>query len=231
MSVDLSYILTSSRALNAQLQTRPDLPTVNLGLDQVELQSRRLVNRYGSSTSVDTGRGYVHVRISRDLIFIEILNRNFLLAQANVDAPSLVNSIAALNTTSTFSPLRALLDTDVSGYLRHSHEQTLISTIEEGRRETEAEFYQVLEERVRKDWESRKKRIFEELGRHAFTDTNNFSTTDLRSSIPASLSSSVRNILLLAETLASLTKRDPYYLVLGFFFSSEFADAPQNDGI
>ncbi|GJJ09412.1 hypothetical protein Clacol_003634 [Clathrus columnatus] len=171
-SVDLSSILTSSRALNAHLQTRPDLPTVNLGLDQVELQSRKLVNRYTSSASADTGRG------------------NFLLAQANVDAPSLTNSIAALNTSSTFTPLRPLLDTDVSGYLRHAHEQTLISTIEEGRRETETEFYQVLEERTRRDWESRKKRIFEELGRHALTETSNPITTDLRGSTSVPLSSS-----------------------------------------
>jgi hypothetical protein len=53
---DLSSILTSSRALNAHLQTRPDLPTVNLGLDQVELQSRRLVNRYAGASYADTGR-------------------------------------------------------------------------------------------------------------------------------------------------------------------------------
>lgn len=187
-AVDLNSILTSSRALNAHLQTRPDLPTVNLGLDQVEVQSRRLVGRYGSSTTMDAGRGYYSLLLSYWIIN-QIIYRNFLLAQANVDAPSLVNSIATLNTSSTFTPLRPLLDTDVSGYLRHAHEQTLISTIEEGRRETESEFYQVLDERIRKQWESRKKRIFEELGRHAFTESSPFTTADLRG--PASLSSSV----------------------------------------
>lgn len=54
-SVDLASILTSSKALNSHLQTRPDLPTVNLGLDQVELQSRRLVNGQGGA-SRDTGK-------------------------------------------------------------------------------------------------------------------------------------------------------------------------------
>lgn len=106
--------------------------------------------------------------------------RNYLLAQAHVDAPTLTNSIAALNTSTTFSPLQPLLDTDVAGYLRHAHEQTLISTIEEGRRETEAEFYQVLEERVRRDWEMRKKRVFQELGGGGLGVEGSRSTVDPR---------------------------------------------------
>ncbi|KAF8491289.1 nucleoporin-interacting protein NIC96 [Gautieria morchelliformis] len=162
-SVDLASILTSSKALNSHLQTRPDLPTVNLGLDQVELQSRRLVNGQGGA-SRDTGKA------------------NYLLAQAHVDAPSLTNSIAALNASTTFSPLQPLLDTDVAGYLRHAHEQTLISTIEEGRRETESEFYHVLEERVRRDWEARKKRIFEELSGRGFATETSRPTSELRQS-------------------------------------------------
>ena len=93
-----------------------------------------------------------------------LIYRNYLLAQAHVDASALSNSIAHLNTQSTFSPLQALQDTDVAGYLRHAHEQNLISTIEEGRRETQEEFYRVLEERGRRDWEARKKRVFEQLG-------------------------------------------------------------------
>ncbi len=52
----------------------------------------------------------------------------------------------------------------MAGYLRHAHEQTLISTIEEGRRETQEDFYRMLEERTRRDWEAKKKRVFEELG-------------------------------------------------------------------
>ena len=48
--------------------------------------------------------------------------------------------------------------------MRHAHEQNLISTIEEGRHETQEDFHRVLEERNRKDWDARKKRIFEELG-------------------------------------------------------------------
>lgn len=89
---------------------------------------------------------------------------NYLLAQAHVDAPALANSIAHLNTNTTFTPLQALQDTDVAGYLRHAHEQNLISTIEEGRKETQEDFYRSLEERSNRDWEAKKKRVFEELG-------------------------------------------------------------------
>lgn len=87
-----------------------------------------------------------------------------MLAQAHVDASALSNSIAHLNTAATFSPLQLLQDTDVAGYLRHAHEQNIISTIEEGRKETQTEFYRVLEEHARRDWEAKKKRVFEELG-------------------------------------------------------------------
>lgn len=91
-------------------------------------------------------------------------HRNYLLAQAHVNAPALATSIANLNTTTTFSPLQPLQDTDITGYLRHAHEQNLISTIEEGRRETQEEFYRILEDHGRREWEAKKKRIFEELG-------------------------------------------------------------------
>jgi nuclear pore complex protein Nup93 len=89
---------------------------------------------------------------------------NYLLAQAHVDAPTLASSIAHLNTAATFTPLQPLQDTDIAGYLRHAHEQSVISTIEEARRETRAEFYRALEDRSIRDWEARKKRVFEELG-------------------------------------------------------------------
>ncbi|OCH83853.1 nucleoporin-interacting protein NIC96 [Obba rivulosa] len=144
MATDLSSLLTASKALNSHL-SRPDLPSINLTLEQIEAQSRRLVSRQ-PGTSADSGRA------------------NYLLAQAHVDVPGLASSIAHLNPATTFSPLQALQDTDVAGYLRHAHEQNLISTIEEGRKETQEEFYRVLEERERRDWEGRKRRVFEQLG-------------------------------------------------------------------
>jgi nuclear pore complex protein Nup93 len=76
--------------------------------------------------------------------------------------------------------LQPLQDTDVAGYLRVAHEQNLISTIEESRKETQEQFYRVLEERCQRDWETKKKRVFEELGGKVGGD--NRALSELRSS-------------------------------------------------
>lgn len=53
----LSSLLTSSKALTSHL-SRPDLPQLNLSLDQIEAQSRRLVSRQPGAAT-DSGRAYV----------------------------------------------------------------------------------------------------------------------------------------------------------------------------
>lgn len=68
----------------------------------------------------------------------------------------------------------------MAGYLRHAHEQNLISTVEEGRKETQEEFYRVLEERSQRDWEAKKRRVFEELGGRVVGD--NKAITELKKS-------------------------------------------------
>jgi hypothetical protein len=52
---DLSSLLTASKNLTSHL-SRPDLPSVQLSLDQIEAQSRRLVSRLPPG---DTDRAYV----------------------------------------------------------------------------------------------------------------------------------------------------------------------------
>ncbi|KAF8624791.1 hypothetical protein AX15_005680 [Amanita polypyramis BW_CC] len=172
-NADLSSLLTASKNLTSHL-SRPDLPSVHLSLDQIEAQSRRLVSRLPPS---DTDRA------------------NYLLAQARVDAPALTSSIAHLNTSTTFTPLQPLQDTDVAGFLRHAHEQNLISTIEEGRKETQDEFYRMLEERGHRDWEAKKRRVFEELGGRVTADSRALvelkQSTHTRSALSASVSPSI----------------------------------------
>jgi nuclear pore complex protein Nup93 len=125
-------------------------------------------------------------------------SRNYLLAQAHVDAPALASSIANLNTSTTFTPLQPLQDTDVAGYLRHAHEQSLISTIEEGRRETQEEFYRALEDHGRRDWEAKKKRVFEELGGRIGGD--NSAVADFKRSFHGRNSLAVREAIALRIT-------------------------------
>jgi nuclear pore complex protein Nup93 len=56
MAANLASLLTASKALNSHL-AKPDLPAVNLSLDQIEAQSRRLVSR--QTGTGDDGRAYV----------------------------------------------------------------------------------------------------------------------------------------------------------------------------
>ncbi|KAJ7176543.1 hypothetical protein C8R46DRAFT_1029875 [Mycena filopes] len=117
-------------------------------------------------------------------------------AHWHVDASALTSSIAHLN-TSTFSPLQPLQDADVAGYLRHAHEQNLISTIEEGRKETRRQFTRTLEERSCRNWEAKKKRVFDDLGGRVGGD--NRAMAELKKSFhcKSSLASSVASSLTL----------------------------------
>lgn len=52
---DLSSLLNSARDLTAHV-ARQDLPQVNLSLEQIEAQSRRLVSRQ-QGAATDSGKG------------------------------------------------------------------------------------------------------------------------------------------------------------------------------
>ncbi|KAJ7070195.1 nucleoporin-interacting protein NIC96 [Mycena amicta] len=132
--------------------SRPELPSINLSLDQIEAQSRHLVSRQPAGSN-ETDRAN---------------------AQAHVDASALSSSIAHLNTAATFSPLQPLQDTDVAGYLRHAHEQKSHINHRGGRR----------------DWEAKKKHVFDELG--ARVGGENKAMTELKKSFHGkSLASSI----------------------------------------
>ena len=68
MAANLSSLLTASKALNSHL-AKPDLPAVNLSLDQIEAQSRRLVSR--QTGTGDDGRAYVLTYLYTDYAFCE----------------------------------------------------------------------------------------------------------------------------------------------------------------
>ncbi|KWU41638.1 NIC-domain-containing protein [Rhodotorula sp. JG-1b] len=140
-----SLAASSSAALSSQPGV--DLPTIQLGLDQIESQSRRIAGR----SLKEAGQAG---------------NAAYLLASGGVNAEQLSSNINSVNLAGTFEPLVPLSDTDVEGYIRHTHEQAIISAIEEGRRATTADFYRNLDTKMRRDWEKQKDKLFEELGRH-----------------------------------------------------------------
>lgn len=110
----------------------------------------------------------------------------------------------------------------MAGYLRHAHEQNLISTIEEGRKETQEEFYRVLEERQQRDWEARKKRVFEQLGGRIGGE--NLAVAELKKSMHGKSSLSVRAGMLPSCFVVNV-------LLDGCRPCSQSANAEQDDGV
>ncbi|KAH9444949.1 hypothetical protein MJO29_013096 [Puccinia striiformis f. sp. tritici] len=164
-----------SGAPNSSSNLNGTLPTVQLGLDQIEAQSRRLVSKIRKNDTLDasmslfTGGPASSGRDGRN----SALNgqgtsskAHYLLAGAGVNAEELGKTIDGVDLRGTFEPLQPLQDTDVEGYLKHEHEQSIIASIEEGRRQTVQDFYQILDRSMRRNWEEQKELLFEELARH-----------------------------------------------------------------
>jgi len=86
------------------------------------------------------------------------------LAKGGVDANAISTTLNTINLRSTFEPFQPIYDTDTEAFLRHQHEQIIINTIDESRRETVMDFDSNFETSLNYDWERTKKRIFEELG-------------------------------------------------------------------
>lgn len=149
----LSDILQQSRKLTNQLARDSDLPSIQLGIDQIESQSRKLVSK-----SVRSGHTPADARA------------HYLLASGGIDAAQLSNAIQHTNISNTFEPLQPVYDTDVGGYLRHEHEQVVLSMIEESRRDALEDFQQDLGRRLHRDWQAQKQHILEELGQHRPSD-------------------------------------------------------------
>lgn len=121
---------------------------------------------------------------------LRLLCSAYLLASGGVNADQLSSNINTVNLAGIFEPLVPLSDTDVEvrrppplsaprasssahlspphlqGYVRHTHEQAIISAIEEGRRATTADFYRNLDTKMRREWERQKEKMFDELGRN-----------------------------------------------------------------
>ncbi|KAF9950637.1 hypothetical protein BGZ65_006474, partial [Modicella reniformis] len=89
---------------------------------------------------------------------------HFFLARGGIDANAINTTLNTINLRSTFEPFQPIHDTDTEAFLRHQHEQIIISTIDESRRETVMDFDSNFETSLNYDWERTKKRIFEELG-------------------------------------------------------------------
>lgn len=183
--LSLSDLLQQSRKLNTHLggSSRADLPSIQLGLDQIEAQSRKLAQ--ARATTVGASSSFNGAGPGNDA------KAHYFLANGGIDASGLADTINQTDIANAFEPLQPIYDTDVDvswkfyrflgnsntytsnflqSYLRHTHEQVILSAIEEGRRETLRDFHRNLAKAQTRDWEFQKLRILEELGQHQSTE-------------------------------------------------------------
>ena len=149
----LKSLLQQSKALSSHIITDSALPLLDKSLDLVSHSSLALRNRLGVDTSVGT-------TATLDP------KSTYLLSQQGFDPQKLQSSLASISIASTFEPLEPVLDTDLNAFLRNEHDTMITCAIQETRlaniRDSEAAF----ESRLQRDWESRKRAVFEELGSH-----------------------------------------------------------------
>lgn len=163
----LSALLDQSKKFVSQIQ-RSDvsLPTLQLGLDQIEAQSRRLAQQqqqqqYGNAQYTN-GTSSTGMQVDSD----DLSRAQYMLAQANVDTSQLTRTLNALQPSSAFVPLQAHKDNDVHFMIRQAQESALVACIEESRRQTLQDFHNQLREQTLRDWERQKSELFDELARH-----------------------------------------------------------------
>ncbi|KAG0211674.1 Nup93/Nic96-domain-containing protein [Mortierella sp. GBAus27b] len=179
------------------------LPHIERGIDQIESQSRKLAAK--STKPIDATDNRAH----------------FFLAKGGIDANAIGTTLNNINLRSTFEPFQPIHDTDTEAFLRHQHEQIIINTIDESRRETVMDFDSNFETTLNYDWERTKKRIFEELGHSqgqpAGSDKDSRpSTGTFRGSSSLGFSQSSAYVPGFNQTPASLdfSKLKPYYKVV-----------------
>ncbi|CEH18438.1 Cullins [Ceraceosorus bombacis] len=188
----LSQLLNQSHSLTAHLGNRNDLPHIQLGLDQIESQTRRLLRHQsvgpssGARASVGAG-GYGGDGVASND------KAAYFLASAGIDAASLGASIARINTSRAFEPLSPIYDTDIDSYLKHSHEQLLLSSIEEGRRETQKDFAVAMSRGLARDWSRQRARALEEMGGYS-SGLNAFASDQLATGSRAGQAGATRSL-------------------------------------
>ncbi|KAI1315080.1 hypothetical protein EDD11_001322 [Mortierella claussenii] len=179
------------------------LPHIERGIDQIENQSRKLAAKASKPSEITDNRAH------------------FFLAKGGIDANTINSTLNSIN-LSTFEPYQPIHDTDTEAFLRHQHEQIIVSTIDESRRETVMDFDSNFETSLNYDWERTKKRIFEELGHHqtqgAGADKDSGQSSSFRGSSSSGLSQTSSYLPGFSKNPASadivFSKLKPYYKVV-----------------
>ncbi|KAF3308580.1 hypothetical protein TWF173_001113 [Orbilia oligospora] len=143
----LGDLLENSRKLRNDTKL-PDLPSIQLGLGEIE---RRAKNLQGGdpSRSVDA-------------------RAHYLLQAAGVNSEQALKELESVDFNFEEAPVRTTVtgqvDIDIDGFLRNRKEQSISKAIEEGIKRTTLEFESYLLNNLNIDWDDQRKKIYEHFG-------------------------------------------------------------------
>ncbi|KAJ9106083.1 hypothetical protein QFC21_001223 [Naganishia friedmannii] len=203
----LAALVNESYQLN-QLVPRDDIPSLQVGLDEIVSGSARLAKqRHAGSHSGLAGS-------RRGVTPVDTGNASYLLATHGVNVPNLNNQInnvsnalqaaapAGLSAPSSnlqqstlaqsqWEPQTGIADTDVDGFLRVRKEMIIISAIEETHRRTQQAAAEAYQRKMQMDWKKQRVEILEELAGYSKSDSSDSRSGNLgRSMLGTSLSRS-----------------------------------------
>ncbi|KAL5467639.1 hypothetical protein EMCRGX_G031900 [Ephydatia muelleri] len=142
----LADLLQQAQQLTTDLQTGGELPRVHRNLQQIAEAGQRLLEKTSGfpDESVD-------------------VKASILLGSRGFDVPKLSQKLENLNAAKTLEPIEPVVETDIEGFLRNEHENTLVTVIEQSRRLTFDEAERHLWKSMEGEWQLEKERILNSL--------------------------------------------------------------------
>ncbi|KAG2174754.1 hypothetical protein INT43_005812 [Umbelopsis isabellina] len=115
MPITLKQLFEKSQLLTTSVN-ESELPYIERRLDQIESQSKNLLNQSSKESQKPQ----------------DINSRaHFLLANAGINTHQLVNDLDAIQLDKALSPVAPLYSTDVEGFLKQVHQESVISALED----------------------------------------------------------------------------------------------------
>ncbi|KAG2175114.1 hypothetical protein INT44_007592 [Umbelopsis vinacea] len=115
MPVTLKQLFEKSQLLTTSVN-ESELPYIERRLDQIETQSKNLLN--------ETSK---HPQKPHDINS----RAHFLLASAGVNTHQLVNDLNTIQLDKSLEPVASLYSTDIEGFLRHAHQDTVVNVLDD----------------------------------------------------------------------------------------------------
>ncbi|KAH8548252.1 Nup93/Nic96-domain-containing protein [Umbelopsis sp. PMI_123] len=115
MPVTLKQLFEKSQLLTTSVN-ESELPYIERRLDQIESQSKNLLDETSKLPQKP------HDINSR---------AHFLLANAGVNTHQLVNDLNAIQLDQSLEPVASLYSTDIEGFLRHAHQDTVANVLDD----------------------------------------------------------------------------------------------------